>query len=214
MKKGVIFDLDGTLWDSAEAVADSWNEALEKFTDTKYRTSKEQMYGFMGHTMEEIAFAFFQGEEKENVLRLLEICETYENQYIAEHGGQLYEGVRETLQKLKEEGWFLAIVSNCQKGYIEAFMQYYHLNDLIDDTENFGNTGLGKDKNIALTVQRNHLDYAVYVGDIQGDCDSSEKAGVPFIHARYGFGTIDHEVPFIDRMTELPQLLRRMEELS
>ena len=26
MKKGILFDLDGTLWDSAQALADSWNE--------------------------------------------------------------------------------------------------------------------------------------------------------------------------------------------
>ena len=55
MKKGIIFDLDGTLWDSSEAVTDSWNEALQKFTDTSYRITRQQMYGYMGHTMEEIA---------------------------------------------------------------------------------------------------------------------------------------------------------------
>ena len=30
MKKGIIFDMDGTLWDSAENVAISWNIALDK----------------------------------------------------------------------------------------------------------------------------------------------------------------------------------------
>lgn len=37
----------------------------------------------------------------------------------------------------------------------------------------------------------------MYVGDIQGDYDSSKKAGVKFIHAAYGFGTIDDDVPAI-----------------
>ena len=30
MKKGIIFDMDGTLWDSAAQVAESWNVVLEK----------------------------------------------------------------------------------------------------------------------------------------------------------------------------------------
>ena len=30
MKKGIIFDMDGTLWDSAAQVAESWNVASRK----------------------------------------------------------------------------------------------------------------------------------------------------------------------------------------
>ena len=39
------------------------------------------------------------------------------------------------------------------------------------------------------------MDDAVYVGDIQGDYDASMDAGVKFIHAAYGFGTIEDKVP-------------------
>ncbi len=41
------------------------------------------------------------------------------------------------------------------------------------------------------------MDDAVYVGDIQGDYDASMDAGVKFIHAAYGFGTIEDKVPEI-----------------
>ena len=33
MKQGILFDLDGTLWDSAQAVVDSWNEIIETLPD-------------------------------------------------------------------------------------------------------------------------------------------------------------------------------------
>ena len=46
----------------------------------------------------------------------------------------------------------------------------------------------------------------MYVGDIQGDYDSSKKAGVKFIHAAYGFGTIDDDVPAIRKFSELPRV--------
>ena len=41
MKKGILFDLDGTLWDSREAVAASWNEELE-LLGVDYRVTKER----------------------------------------------------------------------------------------------------------------------------------------------------------------------------
>lgn len=52
----------------------------------------------------------------------------------------------------------------------------------------------------------------MYVGDIQGDYDSSKKAGVKFIHAAYGFGTIDDAVPAIRKFSELPQVADRVFE--
>lgn len=208
MKKGIIFDLDGTLWDSSEAVTDSWNEALQKFTDTSYRITRQQMYGYMGHTMEEIALDFFSGETRERALELLDICAKYENEYIAEHGGTLFAGVEETLKRLKEEGYFLAIVSNCQMGYIEAFLQYYQFGRYFDDTENYGRTLQDKDVNIRLVTERNHLDKAVYVGDIMGDYNSTMKAGLPFIHAAYGFGTVPDGTPAILDIRELPERVK------
>ena len=44
----------------------------------------------------------------------------------------------------------------------------------------------------------------VYVGDIEGDYEASKEAGVKFIHAAYGFGTIRDEVPEIHALKELP----------
>ncbi|MDD6327071.1 MAG: HAD family hydrolase [Eubacteriales bacterium] len=208
MKKGILFDLDGTLWDSSQAVVDSWNEALDKFTDEPYRVTKEMMQGFMGLTMEEIGVRFFCNETKERAKELMEICEKYENQYIESHGGILFEGVEDTLKKLKEQGYFLCIVSNCQEGYIEAFLKYHKLGQYIDDTENYGRTGRDKDYNIRLVVERNHLTDAVYVGDIMGDYNSTMKAGLPFIHAAYGFGTVPEGTPKIMDICELPEKVR------
>ncbi len=207
MKKGIIFDLDGTLWDSSQAVVDSWNEALEKFTSEPYRITQQQMHGYMGHTMKYVAVNFFANETEERALELLDICTRYENAYIAEHGGILFDGLEDTLKKLKEMGYFLAIVSNCQMGYIEAFFQYHKLGGYFDDTEDYGRTLQDKDVNIRLVVERNHLDKAVYVGDIMGDYNSTMKAGLPFIHAAYGFGTVPEGTPRIRDIRELPEIV-------
>lgn len=205
-RKAIIFDLDGTLWDSAQAVVDSWNEKIQFFPDVDYYITLEQMYGYMGKTMEEIGLSFFNTLSKERALELLKICMDYENLYIEEHGGVLFEGLEETLAKLKEE-YFLAIVSNCQEGYIEAFLKYHKLEKYFDDTENYGHTKRCKGENIRLVVERNDLD-AVYVGDTMGDYDATMQAGLPFIHAAYGFGTVPEGTEKVDDIRELPEKVK------
>ena len=95
-------------------------------------------------------------------------------------------------------------------GYIEAFLEYHRLGGYFSDTENFGRTGLQKGDNIRLVCDRNHLDRAVYLGDIQGDYDSACKAGIPFILAGYGFGQVNAEVPVIRSLTELPEVAAKI----
>ena len=204
MKKGIIFDLDGTLWDSSETVVDSWNEKLKSIPDADYEMSYEQMKGYMGLTMEEIAYSFFCNDTKERAMELLNLCTDYENEYIEKHGGRLFNGLEETLAKLHED-YFLAIVSNCQEGYIEAFLKYHKLEDFFDDIESYGRTQHGKGYNIRLVVERNHLDKAVYVGDIMGDYNSAMEAGIPFIYAAYGFGKVPEGTPEIPDIRELPE---------
>lgn len=203
MKKGIIFDMDGTLWDSAENVAKSWNVGIQKSGLSKPELTKEDIQNVMGKTMDVIAEIFFPEIPKAERDKVLEICCAEENEYLRSHGGTLYEGAEATFAALKEKGYLLYIVSNCQKGYIEAFLDFYQLWDYIEDIECYGNNLKQKGDNIRLVVDRNHLDAAVYVGDIQGDYDASCKAGVDFIHAAYGFGTINAKVPAIQSLAEL-----------
>lgn len=206
MKKGIIFDMDGTLWDSAENVAKSWNLAIAKSGLIKKELTTQDIQSVMGKTMDVIADILFSELDQEKRMRLLEDCCAMENDYLREHGGVLYDGVKETFAKLKERGYHLSIVSNCQSGYIEAFLDYYKLWDAIEDKQCYGDNLRQKGENIRLVVERNSLDVAVYVGDIQGDYDASCQAGVDFIHASYGFGTIDAEVPAIKNFTELSDM--------
>lgn len=206
MKKGIIFDMDGTLWDSAANVAKSWNESAKK-EGYEYNITAEDIMAVMGKPMDELAAIIFKNEPKEVYMKLLDLCSTYENEYLRQNGGTLYPNLRPVMEKLKEQGYHLYIVSNCQSGYIEAFLDYYKFHDLFEDIECYGNNTKQKNENISLIVERNNLDKAVYVGDIQGDYESTTKAGLPFIHAKYGFGTINATVPAINSLSELPEII-------
>lgn len=210
MKPGIIFDMDGTLWDSSEGVAISWTEIVNKEYDKERVITAEDIQGVMGRTMDKIADALFAELSKEERMSLLRKCCVYENEYLKEHGGILFPKLEETFKKLMEN-YDLFIVSNCQAGYIEAFLEHYGFWKYFKDIECYGNNDLPKHDNIRKVVERNRLEKAVYVGDIQGDYDSTMLAGLPFIHAAYGFGTIAQETAKVDSFAELvtvvPQVL-------
>ena len=84
------------------------------------------------------------------------------------------------------------------------------MRDIFDDFESAGATGLSKGENIKLVVERNNIDKAVYIGDTQGDLDSADFAGVPFIRAAYGFGQMNRPVPEIREFCELPEKAAEM----
>ena len=206
MKKGIIFDMDGTLWDSAAGVAESWNEAILAYGYERKSLTAGDIQSVMGKTMEDIADILFPELKVMQRKELLDLCCRLENDYLRRHGGVLYPDIRKTMEKLKVN-YHLYIVSNCQAGYIEAFLDYYKFHDLIEDIECYGNNDKPKGENIALLYQRNDLQDAVYVGDIQGDYDASMSAGVRFIHAGYGFGKVNADVPEIQKFSELIEVI-------
>ena len=206
MKKGIIFDMDGTLWDSAAGVAESWNEAILAYGYERKPLTAGDIQSVMGKTMEDIADILFPELNVMQRKELLDLCCRLENDYLRRHGGVLYPDIRKTMEKLKVN-YHLYIVSNCQAGYIEAFLDYYKFHDLIQDIECYGNNDKPKGENIALLYQRNNLEDAVYVGDIQGDYDASMSAGVRFIHAGYGFGKVEADVPEIQKFSDLIEVI-------
>jgi phosphoglycolate phosphatase len=211
MKKGIIFDMDGTLWDSSENVAVSWTEKVRELGYDLPDITKQDLMNVMGLTMDRIADILFGSLPAEERMELLDSCCDNEQKYLLKHGGVLYPDLEKTLIRLKKK-YHLYIVSNCQSGYIETFLEHYGFGKHFDDIECYGNNLKGKGDNIALIVSRNGLDKAWYVGDIQGDYDSTMEAGIDFIHASYGFGTIDHPVPELERFSDLPELMKKLDK--
>ena len=82
MKKGVIFDMDGTVWDSSENVAKSWTVKVQEAGFTDKVVTREDIQRNMGKPMDAIADDLFTYTEKgpeRDALRFA--CEEYENEY-------------------------------------------------------------------------------------------------------------------------------------
>lgn len=203
---GIIFDIDGTLWDSTESVAKAWNHAIIEHANLDLHLTGISLMPLFGKTMDEIEAALFPDFTPAKREELGNACYEYENKFLYEEPGILFPHVKEVFQTLSKSH-NIYIVSNCQCGYIEAFLQTTGLESYIKDSLCFGQTNLPKGKTIRILMERNHLQNVVYVGDTQGDYDACQMAEIPFIYASYGFGQVSSEVCSIQGLDELPPLL-------
>ncbi len=205
----VLFDLDGTLWDACEVVTDSWNRTIASSPLGGRVLTLAEVRGIMGMQLQPIAARFFPDAEEALRMRVMQQCCDDECAVLRERGGRLYPGVPETLRQLAGDH-FLAVVSNCQCGYIEAFLEAHGLADCFRDTICEGDTGRSKAENIRLLMRRNGLETAVYVGDTAGDEEAARLAEVPFIHAAYGFGTAAEPAAVLREFPSLASLLGKV----
>jgi haloacid dehalogenase superfamily, subfamily IA, variant 1 with third motif having Dx(3-4)D or Dx(3-4)E len=201
----IIFDLDGTLWDSTEIIYDSWISVLEKLPDIERLPTKEDCAGVMGLSSEKLMKKLFPALSTERGAEIFQMCSDNENRILSEHGAILYDSLIETLETLSHT-YPLFIVSNCGTGYIESFFKAHNTAKYFKDYLSYGATKLPKSENIQLLIKRHALKSPIYVGDTLWDYEAATAANTPFIFASYGFGNVPN-VPEIHSPKDLIKLL-------
>ena len=208
MKKAILFDLDGTLWDSVPQLLEVYNEVLSRHPEAGHLLTLEEMRSFMGKNRAALAAAVFPDVSPEAADELVGECFDKEMDVLAVHHAAPFSHLKETLTKLSQT-YTLAVVSNCQRGYIELFFDTMGAGEYFTDHE-CAETGLSKGENIRLVMERNGLEKAFYIGDTQGDMEAADVAGIPFVHAAYGFGKPDRETLAIHDLSQLPPLAENL----
>ena len=205
---GIIFDVDGTIWDSTESVAEAWTMAIQEKTGDPRVLTAELMKRLFGKTVPEIAAVIFDGLDltEEEAGRLMDHCTLLENKHLREKPGKVYDGVEELLDQLSKK-YPLYIVSNCDFGYIEAMLDGTGFGKYFQDHMCYADTQQPKEVNIRLMAEKHGLKKPVYIGDTQGDLNSCRKAGVPMIHVTYGLGTADEPEYSADSTEEVARIL-------
>lgn len=201
----LIFDVDGTLWDSRVPVGEAWNIIIERETGGRADLSPARLSTLFGKTMRDITDAVLPGLPPEERDALAYQCFEYENVYLAGHPGVLYPGVAETMKKLAEH-WPLYIVSNCQAGYIDVMLRTTGTAPYVKGHLCHGQTGRSKGETLRILMEREGLADPVYVGDTQGDADACAQAGILMVWADYGFGRVERPWRTISHFEELLKL--------
>ena len=200
--ESIIFDLDGTLWDTIDSCVKVLNEVKKRHPEVTRDVTREEVENSMGKSFNEIVDNYYGYIEKEKAILIAKEAFEENVKNLMKNGGVLYPRLIETIKNLSKN-YKLCIVSNCIVGYVESFLRTSGLEEYFIDHECNGKTGLTKGENIKLVMERNNIKKAIYVGDTMGDMEAAKLANIPFIWASYGFGKVSGYDYKIDSISEL-----------
>ena len=89
----IIFDIDGTIWNSTDVVAMAWNKALEK-ENLDVRVTADQLKGLFGRLLPDIAKAILPEQTEAEQLRVIDICCQAEHDLLRAMGAPVYDGLK------------------------------------------------------------------------------------------------------------------------
>ena len=215
MKKLLIFDLDGTLINTLIDLKNSVNYALN-ILNYPLRTT-EQIRQAIGNGVAKLVARSLPGQENnKDYKEALKIFREYYSTHSTINTVP-YEGVKETLINLKNEGYLLAVATNkltsIARPLIEDF--YKGLFDYVQGDEE------GMDKKpapmmietICKKLNVNKVD-AFYIGDTNIDMETAINSNVDYVLVTYGYRTKDElkvmcpNKPTIDDIKDLPNYLK------
>lgn len=190
----VIFDLDGTLLNTLEDLADSVNYALAQ-AGMPFR-STEEVRRFVGNGVRRLMeLSIPQGE---NNPRFEEIFSVFREHYFVHCNDRTgpYPHIMEMLEQLKERGYKLAIVSNKYYDAVQELRKLYfadYISVAIGEKEGIRKKPAPDTVQEALHALESDKSSAVYVGDSEVDIATAANAGMDCIVVTWGFRTREEQ---------------------
>ncbi|MEA2574049.1 MAG: N-acetyl-D-muramate 6-phosphate phosphatase [Chloroflexia bacterium] len=183
--KAVLFDWDGTIVDSAQAMFLSYRHAYEKHLGIVFPRDYDDFLQLVPMRLAESS-AKFGGE------KATDVANSY-NEYYEREGYKMcgvYEGVREVLVELRAQGYLLGVASNKSWGRIGADIDYLGLEGFIDAFVTSEDTPQRKPHPAPLLKLAEKLEvepqHCAYIGDYHGDIIAARDAGMLSIAVMWG----------------------------
>jgi phosphoglycolate phosphatase len=176
----LVFDLDGTLWDTCASCALAWNLVVQRHGLSFREITADDVRQVTGKPHDACIRETFVGVSEPALQVLIDETSIEDNRMIELHGGELFAGVRDGIVALAAK-YPLFIVSNCQAGSIELFLRSSELSESFRDFECWGNTGRPKPENLHDLIARNRLQRPWFIGDAPGDWQAARVCGIEHV---------------------------------
>lgn len=190
MKKHILFDLDGTLTNSAEGIIHSVVYALEYYGI--YEKDIQKLKRFIGPPLQE-SFVEYYGFDAQ---KAGEAVWKY-REYFADRGmfeNNVYPGIPELLEELKAGGRRLFVATSKPTVYTNQILEHFGLMGYFEDVQgsNLDGSRTRKEEVIRCVLDGNGISdtgSAVMVGDRKHDVLGGRACGLDTIGVLYGFGS-------------------------
>lgn len=184
----VIFDLDGTLLDTLDDLADSVNYALG--TEQLPERTREEVRRFVGNGIRKLIERAVPAGTTEEVTDY--VFEVFKDRYKVHCADKTkpYEGIIELLCRLKENGVKTAVVSNKADFAVKELCERYFpelLCEAIGERTGIARKPAPDTVNEVLRLLNVDRTQAVYIGDSDVDVETAKNAGMDCIAVDWGF---------------------------
>ena len=186
----ILFDLDGTLTDSAEGIVNSVVYALER-KGIPY-TSNRELRRFVGPPLQD-SFRDYCGFSEEQAKEAVKIF----REYFTEKGiyeNSVYEGVSEMLDALCKAGFTLAVATSKPEAFAEQILMRFDLAKYFSVIAGAEMNGTSKPVVIRQALQRlgaEPSDQILMVGDREHDILGAKEVGIASLGVLYGYGSME-----------------------
>lgn len=187
--KAIIFDLDGTLLNTLEDLAGSFNYALKSAGFAEHPVHAYRH--FVGNGAD-IAIKRALPDEARDAATVQEVLVTFKKHYAHNYNAetQPYSGIPELLRRLKEQDAKLAVLSNKPHSFTldcvaEYFPDTFHLVRGVD--ARFPKKPDPASTLFIIDALQINADETLYVGDTATDMETAQRAGLRALGAAWGF---------------------------
>lgn len=214
--KSVIFDMDGTLFQTDTILELSLHDAFENLRSLHQwngATPIEEYREIMGVPLPKVWEALLPNHS----LSIREQTDAYFLERLIEniyHGrGALYPNVKELFEYLKGNGWSIFIASNGLTAYLEAIVDHYHLEQWVTETFSIEQIDtLNKGDLVKTIIEKYGITKGAVVGDRLSDINAAKDNGLIAIGCHFDFAKeveLAHADYVIKDLLELKTLLKK-----
>ncbi|HEY9832550.1 MAG TPA: HAD-IA family hydrolase [Stenomitos sp.] len=212
-KKVIVFDFDGTLADTFDALVMITNRLALEFGYPP--TTPEELPKLRNLSSKDIIST--SGVPLFKIPFFLNKVREYLHQEILNL--QTINGIQEALIQLKHEGYCLGILTSNSEENVNLFLKKHGMQDLFDFI--YSETSLfSKDKSLRQLIKKNNfsVDEIIYVGDETRDIEASKKIHIKVIAVTWGFNSREilakHNPDFlIQKPSELIEVLGSLQQI-